>query len=101
MPAEKDRPLAAILAHEDVLAFVAHDLRSPLMGIVMAAETLLQGGDIGDQGKRGTHLERIRRGAQQMQHMIDEMLDLASLDAGRLTVVAEVNGVARILEELT
>ena len=72
-----------------MLSFVSHDLRNPLMGILLTTETLLNAVHGGEERRKGwKQLERIRRGVQQMRHMIDDLLDVASLDAGRLTVEA-------------
>ena len=84
-----ERAQGAIRAREDVLSFVSHDLRNPLMGILLTTETLLNAVHGREERRKGwKQLERIRRGVQQMRHMIDDLLDVASLDSGRLTVEA-------------
>jgi PAS domain S-box-containing protein len=95
-----ERAQAAIRSREDVLSFVSHDLRNPLMGILLTTETLLNAVHGQERRKGWKQLERIRRGVQQMRHMIDDLLDVASLDSGRLTVKLGDHDVGRLFEEM-
>ena len=90
---------AAVQAREDVLAFVAHDLRNPIHAIQLSLADLLDGAP--DQERRsGWHrLDRVRRVADQMNRMIDDLLDLSTIDAGRLTVETSACGVANLIQE--
>ena len=94
-----ERAQHAIRAREDVLSFVSHDLRNPLMGIQLTTETMLRGVPGEERRKGWKQLERIRRGAQQMRHMIDDLLDMASLDAGQLTVQVGVHDARRMFDD--
>jgi signal transduction histidine kinase len=100
MSAEKDNRPAAIRARDDVLSLVSHDLRSPLMGIVLATETLLRTIEGEARGHERTQLERIRRSAQEMRRLIDDLVDAADLDAGRLTLTSDVLDVRRMFDDL-
>jgi len=95
-----ERAQGAIRAREDVLSFVSHDLRNPLMGILLTTETLLNAVHGQERRKGWKQLERIRRGVQQMRHMIDDLLDVASLDSGRLTVKLGDHDVRKLFEEM-
>jgi signal transduction histidine kinase len=95
-----ERAQGAIRAREDVLSFVSHDLRNPLMGILLTTETLLNAVHGEERRKGWKQLERIRRGVQQMRHMIDDLLDVASLDSGRLTVKLADHDVRKLFEEM-
>jgi PAS domain S-box-containing protein len=94
-----ERAQQAIRAREDVLSFVSHDLRNPLMGIQLTTETMLRGVPGEERRKGWKQLERIRRGAQQMRHMIDDLLDMASLDAGHLTIQVGVHDARRLFDD--
>ncbi|MCC6554519.1 MAG: HAMP domain-containing histidine kinase [Polyangiaceae bacterium] len=66
---------------------MSHDLRSPLSAIVMAADVLLRGAVSGEALSRlQRHADIIARNAQQMTRMIDDLLDISSIEAGRLSV---------------
>jgi PAS domain S-box-containing protein len=77
---------AAIAARDDVLGYVAHDLRNPLGAITMLA-SLLEISLPGD--KQRENLEAIFRAADQMDHLIQDLLDVSRIEAGRLRVEEE------------
>ena len=100
MSAEKEIRPAAARARDDVLSLVSHDLRSPLMGIVLATETLLRMIEGADRPRERTQLDRIRRSAQEMRWMIDDLLDVADMDAGRLSLALDIQDVGRLFDEM-
>ncbi len=74
----------AIQMREEVLAIVSHDLRAPLSTILLGAEQLLKQVDEGTAVAKT--LGRAARSARRMTHMIDDLLDFSSIEAGRLTL---------------
>lgn len=68
----------------DVVDILAHDLKSPLVPVKGYADMLVSGtlGQINDQQKEA--LEAIQRGVDIMVVMIDKMLHMARLEAGRI-----------------
>jgi PAS domain S-box-containing protein len=68
----------ALAAREQVLGIVAHDLRNPLATIIMACGAL-------DQESRPKEI--IRRSATRMNRLIQDLLDVALLEAGQLKVL--------------
>lgn len=70
----------AASARDEILAVVAHDLRNPLNTVQIACETL----DRPELLARNVQL--IRRAVKQMQRMIDDLLDAASIRASRLRI---------------
>lgn len=93
-----DRAREAASAREQLLGVVAHDLRNPLNAISMKA-TLLQ--RIGASPLARQQADSIISIAARMDHLIRGMLDLATIEAGRLTVCAAPYSVARIAETIT
>lgn len=79
---------AAALARAEVLAVVSHDLRNPLGVIMMNAVTLarLQINDPTTAARVKKNAELIRRSAERMTRMIGDLLDLASIEAGQLSI---------------
>jgi signal transduction histidine kinase len=71
---------------EDLLAVVSHDLKNPLSTILMALKMLSTLG-LTDHVGAGSHFDRIERSALRMHHMVDDLLNVASLQSGRLSVV--------------
>jgi PAS domain S-box-containing protein len=89
----------AIRARDDLLTFVSHDLRNPLTGIHLTTELLLRGAPGEERRKGWAQLDRVRRSVVQMQRMIDDLLDVASVDAGRLKFEVGVHDAALLCVE--
>jgi signal transduction histidine kinase len=73
----------------EFLANVSHELRTPLNAIVGFVD-LLREGVYGDLGPRQVKpVERIEASANHLRHLVDQILDLAKMAAGRLEVHRE------------
>jgi len=90
----------AIAARQDVLSFVSHDLKNPLMGIMLSVETMLRAAPVTDRRRSAGQLQRIQRAAHQMRHMIEDLLDVTMLEGGRLKVEIAAHDLGRLLEEV-
>lgn len=71
---------------QNVLAITSHELRVPLAGIDLSSAQLLASAAPGDGRSSQSQLGRIKRSAQQLQHLIDDLIDTSTLETGRLTV---------------
>ncbi|KFE71454.1 ATP-binding protein [Hyalangium minutum] len=75
---------------EEMLAVVSHDLRSPLTAIRTSAELLQRLSPEGELLARvRKQADTIRRSADRMNRLIEDLLDLASIDAGTLSIAAQ------------
>jgi PAS domain S-box-containing protein len=90
----------AVRAREQTMSFVSHDLKNPLMGMLIGIETLLASAPAAERRRGWKQLERMRRGLQQMRHMVEDLLDMASIDAGRLAVQPADTDVGDVLEDV-
>jgi signal transduction histidine kinase len=73
----------------EFLANVSHELRTPLNAIVGFVE-MLRDGVYGELGPRqGQPVERIAASASHLRHLVDQVLDIAKMAAGRLEVHPE------------
>ncbi|HEX6260456.1 MAG TPA: PAS domain S-box protein [Woeseiaceae bacterium] len=80
--------LEATRARDELLGIVAHDLRNPLQAILMNAQLLRRAG--GQPERRSLESsEAIERSAARMARLIDDLLDLTRMEAGRLSVARE------------
>jgi signal transduction histidine kinase len=83
-----DNAQRAIRSRDDLLATVSHDLRSPLSTVVMATAVLRKFGT-GSTDSAGTIARStavIERAAEQMARLIRDLLDLAAIEAGHLSM---------------
>ena len=89
-------------AREELMAVVSHDLKTPLATISMTTGLLLdQLAASPDQpGDLRRSIERIQRSADRMGRLIRDLLDLARLDEGRLTIDPRPQEVAGLMSDV-
>jgi signal transduction histidine kinase len=88
---------AATHARDHALGVVSHDLRNPISAIGMSARALRS--TIGDSDRvRGELIENILSSQEMTQRMIRDLLDVASIEVGRLAVERRDAEVAPILD---
>ena len=74
-------------ARDDTLNAISHDLRNGLNTVLTAASLLLRSLPPDSAGRRDRrHVEAIRRSADRMNRVIADLLDVASIESGRLFV---------------
>ncbi len=73
----------AFQARQRVLAIVSHDLRNPIAAMKMGLAVLEKA--VTEPLQREV-VTRMGRSVQRMQHLVRDLLDLASVEAGRLSV---------------
>lgn len=77
----------AIHARDEILNMVSHDLRNPLSTIQIGMD-LLENVTPERREENRKWLEIIRRSTKQMNGIIDDLLDLARIDGGRIVIEA-------------
>ena len=92
----------AVLAREDLLAIVSHDLRNPL-GVVLASSALLLKSSLPpDKDERARRqVEAIQRAGNRMNRLIRDLLDFASIQGGRLSVNLRPHDAAAVVAAVT
>ena len=96
---QKQELARAVRVREDVLAIVSHDLRTPLSVVHTTASMLLNPKyQLTADQVREQH-ERIKRNVDLMNRMIGDLMDLASLRAGKLSLVTKPLVVNDVLRE--
>jgi signal transduction histidine kinase len=87
-------------ARDDTLAAISHDLRNGLNTVLTAVGLLLRSLPPDDETRRDRrHVEAIRRSAERMNRLIGDLLDVASIESGRLFVEPRREPVAAIIAE--
>jgi signal transduction histidine kinase len=83
----KEAAEAASRAKSDFLARMSHELRTPLTSVIGFTNVVLQqrGDALGDDGC--IYLERVRDNGVHLLLMIDDLLDIARIEVGRVALV--------------
>lgn len=75
---------AANAAKSQFLAVMSHELRTPLNAIIGYSEIVREGAQDAGRIQDQADLERVLSAAHRLLHMINGVLDLAKIEAGRL-----------------
>ncbi len=97
---ERKRSDGALARRDGLLGIVAHDLRDLLGGVVLSAEILSQtaaGTTSPEQILAETG--RLKRYAARMNRLVGDLVDTASIDAGKLAITPAPGDVAMLLAE--
>jgi signal transduction histidine kinase len=92
---ERARADDAVTHRDDFLGIVSHDLRDLLSGIVLSAAMLPDSAS----DKTGTK-QRIQRYAARMNRLIGDLVDVAAIDAGKLSVMPAPGDWSALVEEV-
>jgi len=91
----------ASLIRDEVLRIVAHDLRNPLNTILLSAGVLgeLLGLASESHPAEKRQLDMIRRSVHRADRLIQDLLDVARVEAGRLSVQPRPQSAAALVQE--
>lgn len=92
-----ERVQKAVRSRDDMLAFVAHDLRNPISAIYMLGQAAEQHADDPEAVRR--HLATIQRRSHAMSRLVSDLLDAAALDAGAVTLERRTVDAAELVED--
>src|SRR5262249_37976412 len=85
----------------EFLAMVSHELRTPLTAIVGYSRLLLRQAHGTLTPKQLEHQEAIFRGAQRLNDLINDLLDVSRLEAGRLELTPRSVELRHIVEQVS
>ena len=90
----------AVRVREQVLAIVSHDLKNPLQTILLTARILGKSAFLPQRPEGLSEVrERIERAAKRMQRLIEDLLDFASIEEGRLAITRQLQDSGSMLSE--
>ena len=82
----------------EFVSAVSHEMKTPLAGIKAYVELLVDG-DAEDEETREEFLEIINSQADRLQRLVDNMLNLARIEAGVVNVSKQTRSLNELLEE--
>ena len=86
----------AVLARDELVAVVSHDLKNPLNAVRLTTDLLRR--SVGE-GRSAELVARLDRAASRMLEMISNLLDAAKVEAGQLSVTAHPEDTQSLLDE--
>jgi len=86
------------LSRAELVSTVAHELRSPLTSVKGFTSTLLAKWERFSDDQKRLMLETVNADADRVTRLITELLDIARIDSGRLTVRRQVVDIARVVD---
>ena len=92
---------AANLAKSQFIANMSHELRTPLSAVIGYAEML--GEELEDLGQSELlpDLRKIETAARHLLSLINDVLDISKIEAGRMSVSAETFAVANLVSDVS
>jgi PAS domain S-box-containing protein len=90
---------AAVRSRDEVLSVVSHDLRNPVSTVAMSVSLLRDPEVLLSDDERAKQLEVIGRSAQRMNRLIQDLLDAARIEGGRLTISSRCEDPAALAHE--
>jgi hypothetical protein len=86
-------------AKSQFLSRMSHELRTPLNAVLGFAQLLLAAGENVGADTRRRHLEQIESAGRHLLSLIDDVLDLSSLESGELRVSPQPTALASTVEQ--
>ncbi len=84
---------------QEFLSNISHELRTPLTAILAFVETL-EDGAIDDRDNNQRFLGVIRRNAERMSHLINDILELSSIESGNISIQLKKIKLAGLVDEV-
>lgn len=92
---------AANTAKSQFLANMSHELRTPLNAIIGYSEMVHEEIEEVGHGSLGDDIQKIRAAGQHLLSLINDILDLSKIEAGKMDLLAESFDVRATIDEVT
>ncbi len=94
------KAMAATQAKSQFLANMSHELRTPLNAIIGYSELLLEELDDDGQTQFAEDLRKIHAAARHQLGLINDILDLSKIEAGKMALFLETFDIGRMVDEV-
>jgi signal transduction histidine kinase/CheY-like chemotaxis protein len=92
-----DEQVAVERMKDEFVSMVSHELRTPLNGVIGMTDLLLRS-ELGPQAR--TYAEGVQRSGEVLLAVIDDILDLSKIEAGKLDLESAPLDVRRLVAEV-
>ena len=96
----RDQALLASRHKSEFLANMSHELRTPLNAIIGYTEIVLEEMEAADNEETVVDLRRVQKAANTLLTMINSILDLAKIEAGRMELYIEPTDLRSLVAEI-
>jgi signal transduction histidine kinase/CheY-like chemotaxis protein len=100
LAASQQRALAATEAKSQFLANMSHELRTPLNAIIGYSEMVQEELEDANQTRFIPDLQKIHAAARHQLSLINDILDLSKIEAGKMTLFLEAFDIARMVQDV-
>lgn len=87
-------------SHRDFVSMAAHELRNPLTAIKGFTRTLMLKADMLSDERRYEYLSMVNEQSNRLAHLIEDLMQVSRIDAGRVTLDQRALDVGETLAEL-
>ncbi|MCB8944317.1 MAG: PAS domain-containing protein [Ardenticatenaceae bacterium] len=96
----KEEAEAANMAKSTFLANMSHELRTPLNAIIGYSEMLQEDADMGEYEAMPSDLKRIEQSGRHLLGLINDILDLSKIEAGKMQLHLERFSARGLIDEV-
>lgn len=97
LQAARDAAEQTVRARSAFLANMSHEIRTPLHGVLGLASLLLQG-ELPHQQR--TYVEWIQGSSEGLLRVLDDVLDLSKIEAGRMTLTSSLTSLRDLVSDV-
>lgn len=86
-------------SRRELVAWISHDLRTPLAGVRAMSEAL-EDGLVSGPGASSDYAGRIRRETERLSSMVEDLFELSRVTAGALNLTLEAVAIDEVVDEV-